>query len=172
MHFGCYLVVDTRGGRIRWSVNLLKSPRSKKPSEFLLSGKGFQGCLMKSGFYIIQLTVSYLEAAKHTCTYTCVHTRTNTRKSVCMCVSVLSRFGHVWLFVTLWTVTRRAPLSLGFSSGLPCPLPRDLPNPGIEPTSLVSPALQADSLPTEPPGKPVCLHTHTHACARLAIVLR
>ena len=66
--------------------------------------------------------------------------------------------------MTLWTVTRRAPLSVVFSSGLPCPLPKDLPNPGIEPTSLVSPALQADSLPTEPPGKPVCLHTHTHTC--------
>ena len=35
--------------------------------------------------------------------------------------------------------------------GLPCPLPRDLPNPGIEPRY---PALQADSLPAEPPGKP------------------
>ena len=36
-------------------------------------------------------------------------------------------------------------------SGLPCPSPGDLPNPGIEP---MSPALQADSLPSEPPGKP------------------
>ena len=36
-------------------------------------------------------------------------------------------------------------------SGLPCPLPRNLPNPGIEPES---PALQADSLPAELPGKP------------------
>ena len=35
--------------------------------------------------------------------------------------------------------------------GLPCPTPGDLPNPGIEPRS---PALQADSLPSEPPGKP------------------
>ena len=49
-----------------------------------------------------------------------------------------------------------APLSLGFSrqedwSGLPFPSPEDLPNPGIESRS---PALQADSLPSEPPGKP------------------
>ena len=36
-------------------------------------------------------------------------------------------------------------------SGLPCPPPGDLPDPGIESTS---PALQEDSLPTEPPGKP------------------
>ena len=36
-------------------------------------------------------------------------------------------------------------------NGLPCPPPGDLPNPGTEPRS---PALQADSLPSEPPGKP------------------
>ena len=55
-------------------------------------------------------------------------------------------FSHVQLSVTLWTVARRAPLSMGFSrqeywSELPCPSPRDLPNPGIEPTSLMSLAL-------------------------------
>ena len=53
------------------------------------------------------------------------------------------------------TVTRQAPLSMGFSwqeywSGLPFPSPGDLPNPGIEPGSL---ALQADSLPSVPLGK-------------------
>ena len=53
-------------------------------------------------------------------------------------------------------VAHQAPLSMGFSrlehwSGLPCPSLWDLPNPGIEPRS---PALQADSLPPEPPGKP------------------
>ena len=36
--------------------------------------------------------------------------------------------------------------------GLPCPSPGDLPNPGIEPGS---PALRADALPSEPPGKPI-----------------
>ena len=56
----------------------------------------------------------------------------------------------------LWTVVRQAPLSMGFSrqeywSGLPCPPPGDLTDPEIE---SVSPALQAGSLPTEPPGKP------------------
>ena len=59
------------------------------------------------------------------------------------------------LFATPWTVARQAPLSMGFSrqqywSGLPRPPLRDLPNPGIEPRS---PALQTDSLPSEPPGK-------------------
>ena len=50
------------------------------------------------------------------------------------------------IFITLWTVAHQAPLSMGFSrqeywSGLPCPPPGDLPNPGIEPMSLTSPAL-------------------------------
>ena len=54
-----------------------------------------------------------------------------------------------------WTVAYQVPLSVGFSrqyywSGLPFPLPGDLPNPGIEPGS---PALRADALPSEPPGK-------------------
>ena len=61
-----------------------------------------------------------------------------------MCV--LSCFSRVWLFVTPWTVACQAPLSMGFSrkeywSGLPCPPPGDLPNLGIEPRSLMSPAL-------------------------------
>ena len=60
--------------------------------------------------------------------------------------SVLSRFSHVSLFVTLWTVVCQAALSMGFPgqeywSGLPCPPPGDLPNPGTEPTSPASPAL-------------------------------
>ena len=63
----------------------------------------------------------------------------------------------VQLFATPWTVAHKAPLSMGFSrqeywSGLPCPPPGGLPNPGIEPKS---PALQADSLLTEPPEKPI-----------------
>ena len=63
-----------------------------------------------------------------------------------VCVFVLSRFSGAWLFATLWTVAHKAPLSMGFSrqeycSGLTCPSPGDLSNPGIEPTSLTSPAL-------------------------------
>ena len=65
-------------------------------------------------------------------------------------------FSHIQLFATPWTVARQAPPSMGFSrqeewSGLPCPPPEDLPNPGIESRS---PTLQADPLPSEPPGKP------------------
>ena len=71
-----------------------------------------------------------------------------------MKVKLLSR---VRLSATSWTVAYEAPPSMGFSrqgywSGLPFPSPGDLPDLGIEPGS---PALQADALPSEPPGKPL-----------------
>ena len=61
----------------------------------------------------------------------------------------------VQFFVTPWTVAHQAPLSMvffrqGYWSGLPFPSPGDLPDPEIKPGS---PALQADALPSEPPGK-------------------
>ena len=67
----------------------------------------------------------------------------------------------VRLFVTLWTVARQALLSVGFSrqeywSRLPFPSPGDLPDPGIEPPSPVSPALQVNFIPAEPPGSSWC----------------
>jgi len=70
-------------------------------------------------------------------------------------VSAVKSLSRVRLSATPWTVARQAPLSMGFSrqecwSGLPFPSPGDLPNPGIE---LGSPALQADALSSEPPGK-------------------
>ena len=75
---------------------------------------------------------------------------------------VLSRFSPVQLFATLWTAAHQAPLFMGFSrqeywSELPCPPPGDLPGPGIESESPPSSALQADSLPAEPPGTPLTL---------------
>ena len=56
--------------------------------------------------------------------------------------------------------SHHAPLSMEFSrqecwSGLPFPSPGHLPDPGIKPTTLVSPALQVNSLPLVPPGKPL-----------------
>ena len=71
-----------------------------------------------------------------------------------MKVKSLSR---VRLFATPWTVAYQAPWSMELSrqeyrSGLPFPPPEDLPNPGIEPGS---PALRADALLSEPPGKSV-----------------
>ena len=63
-----------------------------------------------------------------------------------MSACMLSHISPVQLFVTPWTVARQIPLSMGFSrqeywGGLPCPLPGDLPDPGIEHMSPVSPAL-------------------------------
>ena len=65
---------------------------------------------------------------------------------------MLSCFSRVQLFAIPWTVTLQAPLSMGFSrqeywSGVPFPLPGDLPDTGIE---LASPALQANSLLGKP----------------------
>ena len=62
------------------------------------------------------------------------------------CACMLSHFSCVWLFANLDTVSHQAPLSMGFSrqkyrGGLPCPPPGNLPNPGIEPMSLRSPAI-------------------------------
>ena len=81
---------------------------------------------------------------------------------MCVCVShlVVPKF-----FVTPWTVVHQAPLSMELSrqeywSGLPYPSPGHSPNPGIEP---VSPALQADSLWSEPPGEPnIFIYTHMY----------
>ena len=66
-------------------------------------------------------------------------------KYCCLCV-MLSHLSHVQLFATPWTIARQAPLSMGFPrqeywSGLPCPPPWDLLNPGIELESLKSPTL-------------------------------
>ena len=63
-------------------------------------------------------------------------------------------FSHIGLFVTPWTVAHQASPSMEFSrqeywSGLPFPSSGNLPHPGIKPKS---PALQADALPSEPPG--------------------
>ena len=77
-----------------------------------------------------------------------------------MYICVLSHFSHVQLFATPWTVACQPPLSMRFSrqeywSGLPCSPPRDLPNPGIKPTSPVAFALQADSLLLSHEGSPL-----------------
>ena len=76
-------------------------------------------------------------------------------KSVRACV-----LDCVWLFGTPRTLACQAPPSMGFSwqgywSGLPFPPPGDLPDPGIQPTSPVSSALQADSLPLPHQGRPL-----------------
>jgi len=86
---------------------------------------------------------------------------------VCVCVCVISvvsnisvsvcySLSRVWFFVTPWTVAHQAPLSMGFPrqeywNELSFLSPGHLPDAGVEPGSS---ALQVDSLPSEPPGKP------------------
>ena len=72
-----------------------------------------------------------------------------------MCSQLFSR---VQCFATLWTVAHHAPLSMGLSRqeyrcGFPCPPPGHLPNPGVEPVSLASPALAGRFFISELPGK-------------------
>ena len=74
-----------------------------------------------------------------------------------MCI--FSCFSCVQLSAAPGTRVRQAPLSMGFSiqeywGGFLCPAAGDLHNPGTEPITPVSPALQTGSLPTEQPGKP------------------
>ena len=83
--------------------------------------------------------------------------------SLCM----LSCFNWVQPFVALWTVACQASLSIGFSrqenwSAFQCPLPGDLPYPGIKPTSPTAPALQADSLPLSYQGSPYVWYIYRH----------
>ena len=74
---------------------------------------------------------------------------------------LLSRFNCIQLFATLWTIAHQAPQSMEFPrqeywSGLPCPPPEDIHDPGMEPASLTSLLqLQAGSLPLVSPGKPL-----------------
>ena len=80
-----------------------------------------------------------------------------------VCASLLSR---VWLLATPWTVARQALLFMEFSrqeyySGLSFPTPGDLPDPGIKPVSLASPALAGRSLPPLGLGSPNCLASNS-----------
>ena len=71
---------------------------------------------------------------------------------------MLNYFSHIQLFVTPWTVAQQAPLSMKLSrqeywSGLPCPPPGDLPDPGIKPGSFTSPVLAGGFFATSTPWK-------------------
>ena len=75
---------------------------------------------------------------------------------VCMCECSRSVVSNSWIVIF------QAPLFMEFSrleywSELPFPTPGDLPNPGIEPASLVSPVLAGRFFTTEPPGKPTTI---------------
>ena len=68
----------------------------------------------------------------------------------CSVASVMSDSAKLWA-AACWALLSKGFTSQEYWSGLPCPPPGDCPNPGIEPRS---PALQADSLLSEPPEKP------------------
>ena len=80
---------------------------------------------------------------------------------VCVCVCVCAEsLSHIQFFATPWTVAFQAPLSMGcprkeYWSGLPFPTSADLPDPGIEPSSLMSLALAGRFFTTGPHGKPL-----------------
>ena len=85
---------------------------------------------------------------------------------VCVCVCVCACANSLqscptFFLVMLWTMARQAPLSIEFSrqecwSELSCPLPGDLPNPKIEPTSLMSPALAGGFFTTSTTWNFIC----------------
>ena len=92
--------------------------------------------------------------------------RAHARARVCVGGARMSSrallLSQVQIFAAPWTVAHQAPLSVGFSrqeywSGLPFPTPEDLPNQGIELSSLASPSLAGGFFTTEPSGNLLCL---------------
>ena len=81
------------------------------------------------------------------------------------CACLLSCFSRVWPFATLWTIAHQVPLSMGFSrqeywSVLPSLPPGDLPYPGIEPVSLMSPALASGFFTTSATREAQCAYRY------------
>ena len=95
----------------------------------------------------------------------------STQWNLCVCVRAHT-CAQSCLTVIPWTVALQAPLFMKFSrqeywNGLPFPTPRDLPDPGIEPASLVSPALAGGfftTAPLEKTGIPRWLHGKESTC--------
>ena len=156
-----------------WSITWSVHPFSSCPQSFPASRSFLMSQLFTSGGHywcfsfsirpssehsgLISVTVSHWIILTHRIMETVQGElqKSNSPRKHCMYVCYsLSRVG---LFVTLWTVAHQAPLSMGFPrleywGELLFPSPGDLLDPGIKPGS---PALQADSLPFEPPGKPI-----------------
>ena len=104
------------------------------------------------------------------CIYIYIYTHTHTHTQIHTHVCMPSHFSHVGLFENPWTIGCQAPLSMKFCwqeywSGLPCPSPEDLLDPGVEPESLMSPPLVALFFTTSATWE---AHTHTHTHTHLA----
>ena len=87
---------------------------------------------------------------------------------------ILSHSSSVCILMIPWTVAFQVPLSMGFSrqeywSGLPCPPPGDLPNPGIEPTSLIPLALAGKFFTIEPQGKSTIYTYHCGSAGKESV---
>ena len=87
---------------------------------------------------------------------------------------LLSHFSRVQPSATPWTTAFQAPPSMGFSrqeywSGLPCPPPGDLPNPGIEPTSLIPLALAGKFFTIDPQGKSTIYTYHCGSAGKESV---
>ena len=95
---------------------------------------------------------------------------------VCVCVCACAQLLQSCLTLrNPQTVAHQAPLSMEFSrqeywSGVPCPLPGDLPDSGVESESPAYPALQVDSLPTEAWGKPFLLVTGFNLLTKAVVI--
>ena len=110
----------------------------------------------------------HISLYKHTYTWIHMYIKINVCAFMCMHAWALGCFSYVQLFLTPWTVPQQAPLSMGFSrqeywSELPCPPPRDLPDPGIETMSLMSPALVGGFLTTSTSWEAhICVYMYIH----------
>ena len=116
------------------NANTIVSPMYASPNFWPISFQGF--FLQTWGIF-----------SHHAKVYTQPKAIRSPSEDLSTCVLVLSCFSHVRLFRTPWTEAHQNPLSLGFSqqeywSALPFPPPRDLPYPGIKPTSLAPPDLK------------------------------
>ena len=115
----------------------------------------------------------------HVCMCVCMRARACVHVYVCVCACACCCFSHVQLSVTPWTVAHQPPLSMGFSRqeywrGLPCPPPGDLLDPGIEPVSPATPALQEDSSLLSHWGSPTSkrLRVKTSFCTHSSLEIK
>ena len=97
------------------------------------------------GFFTVWVTREASDFTSFICKY-CVYTAVWNSYHTCRLMCVCSVAEWCLTLCNPWDFSRQ-----GYWSGLPCPPPGNLPNLGIQPRS---PALQADSLPSKPPGKP------------------
>ena len=150
-----------------WSFSFIIIPSKEHPGLIsfrmdwfdLLAVQGTLRSLLQhnsSKASILQCSAFFTVQLSHPC-MTTGKTIALTRRTFVSKVQTNVSLSRVPLFATPWTVAYQAPLSMEFSrqeywSELPFPSPGNLPHPGIE---AGSPTLQADALPSNPPGKPL-----------------